>query len=351
MLPPYATSHAKARRTGFVSTNNRRSFFNPLLVLRLILFGIGLLLLAQIYSRFPFFTAWVFGSSNTSSSSSSSSSSVIYYNQQLQSDTATAASIGEATKRGNPVELRSVLRKIQLGISSEKKQKKGAPLQTPSSGETIISAPRDEAPKNEQVLGKPVNWAEKIVPKSWKMFSKQLPESEDARLQRQRNEDEMRAKKELAEEELRSRAEAIRVADRKRQRQEAQRLKMIELEAAEAAEKRGKLLQSVLTEEDGKAIKEKASLEKKAREEEEKKSFLAQKVLDAENALKASVEQKKARIAQRAKEAELARQAAIEAAAKADQAEKDAAFALQEEEQKEGGGGAEDEKKIVDNVS
>jgi len=249
--------------------------------------------LSQIYSYFPSFTAWVFGSSTTTSSS------VIYYNQRLQSDTAVASSgKNEVSDVGKPEELRTVLRKARTRITSEKKQKQidGA------HDAAMIAPPRDEAPKNAQVLGKPVNWAEKIVPQSWKMFAKQLPESEDARRQRQRNEDEIRAKKELAEEELRSRDEAIRVADRKRVRREAQRLKKLELEAAIASEKRGKMLQGVMTEEEGKAIKEKAASDKKAREEEEKKSYIDQKVLDVENALKASVEEKKAYVAQQAKE-------------------------------------------------
>jgi len=291
---PHATSHAKARRGGYVlHTKNPRGVCNPLFFVRFLLLAAGVLLLSQIYSYFPSFTAWVFGSSTTSSSS------VIYYNQRLQSDTAVAsAGKNEVSNVGKPEELRTVLRKARTRITSEKKQKQidGA------HDAAMIAPPRDEAPKNAQVLGKPVNWAEKIVPQSWKMFAKQLPESEDARRQRQRNEDEMRAKKELADEEMRSRDEAIRVADRKRVRREAQRLKKLELEAAIASEKRGKMLQGVMTEEEGKAIKEKASLDKKAREEEEKKSYIDQKVLDVENALKASVEEKKAHVAQQAKE-------------------------------------------------
>ena len=293
---PHATSHAKARRAGYVShTKISRGVCNPLFFFRLFLLVAGVLLLSQIYSYFPSFTAWVFGSSTASTSS------VIYYNQRLQSDTAVASADNKANV-GKPEELRTVLRKARTRISSEKKQKQidGVP------GASMIAPPRDEAPKNAQVLGKPVNWAEKIVPQSWKMFAKQLPESEDARRQRQRNEDEMRAKKELAEEEMRSRDEAIRVADRKRVRREAQRLKKLELEAAIASEKRGKMLQGVMTEEEGKAVKEKAAMDKKAREEEEKKSYIDQKVLDVENALKASVEQKKAHFAQQVKEAALA---------------------------------------------
>ena len=82
--------------------------------------------------------------------------------------------------------------------------------------------------------------------------------------------------------------------------------KKLELEASIASDKRDKMLQGVMTEEEGKAVKEKAALDKKAREEEEKKSYIDQKVLDVENALKASVEQKKAHFAQQVKEAALA---------------------------------------------
>ena len=347
MLPPHATAHARARRSVLFNSSNSRRCLNPSFIIRGLFFLISLLLLAQIYSHFPSFTAWVFGSS---------SASIIYYDsssiQKQSGEIAQLNAIASTSKEklksnaewqkealeGKPVDFRTVLRKQRLRISTEKKkpiddsQQLGSSSSSSSSktsssftGLTKVSllsinVPRDTVPKNNQVLGKPVNWADKIVPKSWKMFTNQLPESEDAKRQRQRDEDELRAKKELAEEELRSKNEAERVAERRRVRKEAQRLKIIELEAVEAAEKRRKILQGAEDEIQSKAAKEKVSFEKKLREEEEKKSYLSHS-RQTENSLKLSVEEKKARAAERAR---VARQAAIEAVEKADQAEKEA---------------------------
>lgn len=337
MLPPHATAHARARRSVLFNSSNSRRCLNPSFIIRGLFFLISLLLLAQIYSHFPSFTAWVFGSS---------SASIIYYDsssiQKQSGEIAQLNAIASTSKEklkwqkealeGKPVDFRTVLRKQRLRISTEKKkpiddsQQLGSSSSSSSSktsssftGLTKVSllsinVPRDTVPKNNQVLGKPVNWADKIVPKSWKMFTNQLPESEDAKRQRQRDEDELRAKKELAEEELRSKNEAERVAERRRVRKEAQRLKIIELEAVEAAEKRRKILQGAEDEIQSKAAKEKVSFEKKLREEEEKKSYLSHS-RQTEN------EEKKARAAERAR---VARQAAIEAVEKADQAEKEA---------------------------
>jgi hypothetical protein len=345
MLPPHATAHARARRSVLFNSSNSRRCLNPSFIIRGLFFLISLLLLAQIYSHFPSFTAWVFGSS---------SASIIYYDsssiQKQSGEIAQLNAIASTSKEklkwqkealeGKPVDFRTVLRKQRLRISTEKKkpiddsQQLGSSSSSSTStglttsgsiGSTKVSllsinVPRDTVPKNNQVLGKPVNWADKIVPKSWKMFTNQLPESEDAKRQRQRDEDELRAKKELAEEELRSKNEAERVAERRRVRKEAQRLKIIELEAVEAAEKRREILQGAEDEIQTKAAKEKVSFEKKLREEEEKKSYLSHS-RQTENSLKLSVEEKKARAAERAR---VARQAAIEAVEKADQAEKEA---------------------------
>jgi len=353
MLPPHATAHARARRSVLFNSSNSRRCLNPSFIIRGLFFLISLLLLAQIYSHFPSFTAWVFGSS---------SASIIYYDsssiQKLSGEIVQMNAIASTSKEkmksnaewqkealeGKPVDFRTVLRKQRLRIPSEKKkpmddtQQLGSSASASSSSSTSsglttsgsigstkvsllnLNVPRDTVPKNNQVLGKPVNWADKIVPKSWKMFTNQLPESEDAKRQRQRDEDELRAKKELAEEELRSKNEAERVAERRRIRKEAQRLKIIELEAIEAAEKRRKILQGAEDEVQTKVAKEKVSFEKKMREEEEKKSYLSHS-RQTENSLKLSVEEKKAKAAERAR---VARQAAIEAVEKADQAEKEA---------------------------